>query len=73
MELLDWSGRQLKLGKRGSIPKNAPPIPDRLNLSVKLWLHAMEQFARRRSGKRTTPASRSNATAKPVLTSPTVQ
>ena len=73
MELLDWSGRQLKPGKRGAIPKNAPPILDRLNLSVKLWLHAMEQFARRRSAKRTTPASRSNATVKLVLTSAIVQ
>ena len=69
LELLDWTGRQLKPARRGSIPKNAPPILDRLNLSAELWLHAVEQFAKRRSAKRTTPASRFNATAKSVLTS----
>jgi hypothetical protein len=34
LELLDWTGKQLKPGKRGTIPKNAPPIPGRLNLSA---------------------------------------
>jgi len=34
LQLLDWTGRQLKPGKRGAIPKNAPPILDRLNLSA---------------------------------------
>ncbi len=73
LELLDWTGRQLRPGKRGSIPKNAPPILDRLNLSAKLWLHAVEQFAKRRSANRVTPASRFNATAKPALQPAAVQ
>jgi hypothetical protein len=34
LQLLDWTGRQLKPGKRGAIPKNSPPILDRLNLSA---------------------------------------
>ena len=63
LQLLDWTGRQLKPGKRGSIPKNAPPILERLNLSAELWLHAVEQFGKRRSANRITPASRFNATA----------
>ena len=39
--LLDWTGRQLKPGRREAIPKNAPPILDRLDLSPELWLHAV--------------------------------
>ena len=73
LELLDWTGRQLRPGKRGAIAKNAPPILDRLNLSAELWLHAVEQFSKRRSANRITPASRFNATAKSVLTSAAVQ
>ena len=36
------------------------------------WLHGVEQFAKRRAANRIAPASRFNATAKPVLTSTTV-
>jgi hypothetical protein len=73
LQLLDWTGRQLKPGKRGAIPKNAPPILDRLNLSAELWLHAVEHFGKRRSANRITPAARFNATAKPALQSVAVQ
>jgi hypothetical protein len=66
LQLLDWTGRQLKPGKRGAIPRNAPPILDRLNLSAELWLHAVEHFGRRRSATRITPASRFNAKAIPI-------
>ncbi len=61
---LDWTGRQLQRGKRGSIPKGVPPILDRLNLSPDLWLHAVEQFGKRRAANRITPAFRFNATGK---------
>jgi REP element-mobilizing transposase RayT len=64
LQLLDWTGRQLKPGKRGAIPKNAPPILDRLNLSAELWLHAVEHFGKCRAASRVTPASRFNATAR---------
>ena len=73
LQLLDWTGRQMKPGKRGAIPKNTPPILDRLNLSVELWLHAIEQFSKRRAANRITPASRFNATASPALQSMAVQ
>ena len=66
LELLDWTGRQLKPGKRGAIPKNAPPILKRLNLSAELWLHAVEHFGKRRAANRITPVSRFNATASSV-------
>ena len=70
---LDWTGRQLKPGKRGAIPKIAPPILDRLNLSAELWLHAVEHFGQRRAAIRVTPASRFNATARPDLQPAAVQ
>jgi len=38
LELLDWTDRQIKPGKRGSMEARAPPILDRLNLSPELWL-----------------------------------
>jgi hypothetical protein len=57
----------VKRGKRGAIPKNAPPILDRLNLSPELWLHAVEHFGKRSAANRVTPASRFNATARLAL------
>ena len=68
LQLLDWTGRQLKPGKRGSVAKTAPPILDRLNLSAELWLQVVEQFGKRRSANRVTPASRFNAAATSVVT-----
>ena len=73
LQLLDWTGRQLKPGKRGAIPKNAPSILDRLNLSPELWLHAVEHFGKRRAANSVTPASRFNATARPAPQSVAVQ
>ncbi len=32
LELVDWSGRAVIEGKRGSIPENLPPILERLNI-----------------------------------------
>jgi len=66
LQLLDWTGRQIRPGKRGSIPKSLLPILDRLNLSPDLWLHAVEQFSKRRAANRVTPASRFNATGQPT-------
>ena len=61
LRLLDWTGRQLKPGKRGSVAKTAPPILERLDLSPELWLQVVEQFGKRRAANRVTPASRFNA------------
>jgi hypothetical protein len=66
LQLLDWTGRQLKPGKRGAIAGSIPPIIERLNLSAELWLHAVEQFDKRRAANRVTPGSRFNATAQRV-------
>ena len=67
MQLIHCAGRQMKPAKRGAIPKNSPPILDRLNLSAELWLHTIEPFRKRRLANRATPASRFNATARPAL------
>jgi hypothetical protein len=63
-QLLDWTGRQLKPGKRGAVSKFAPPILERLDLSPELWLQVVEQFGKRRAANRMTPASRFNASSK---------
>jgi hypothetical protein len=42
--LLDWSGKQLRGGKRGSIPAELAPILDRLDLEVDHWLQGIQSF-----------------------------
>ena len=44
LKLLDWTGRQLRRDKRGSIPRNLAPILDRLNIDSEHWLQQVEQF-----------------------------
>jgi len=34
LELVDWAGREVKSGKKGSIPASTPPIIARLNMSA---------------------------------------
>ena len=46
-ELVDWTGRIIRDGKRGSIPNNLPPIFDRLNLSEHEWLRQTRYFEAR--------------------------
>ena len=42
--LLDWSGRELRDGKRGAIPPGAAPILKRLGLEVDYWLQVLQEF-----------------------------
>ncbi len=56
LQVLDWTGRQLRRSKLCSIAANAPPILERLQPSEELWLHAVEQFGRRRAANRLTRA-----------------
>ena len=46
LKLLDWSGRQVRHGKRGTIPAALPPLLDRLGLSEDSWLALMRDFGR---------------------------
>ena len=44
LELLDWTGRQLRADKRGVIPANVAPILKRLGLDSRTWLRLVGQL-----------------------------
>ena len=44
LELLDWTGRQVREGKRGAIPASLAPILDRLGIQGSKWVDAVESF-----------------------------
>jgi hypothetical protein len=47
LQLLDWTGRQVKSGKRGAIPSELAPILDRLCINSSGWLESVEHFDKR--------------------------
>ena len=47
LELLDWTGRQLRAGTLGVIPRGLESILDRLQVSAESWLETVAQFGRR--------------------------
>ena len=44
LELVDWSGRQVRQGKVGTIPANLAPILDRVGINPQLWLDVLQSF-----------------------------
>ena len=46
LQLIDWTGRQLRRGKRGAIAADAPPILQRLGIDGDGWLWGIESFGR---------------------------
>jgi hypothetical protein len=44
LQLLDWTGREVAAGKRGSIPVELAPILERLEIHPSAWLDAIEGF-----------------------------
>jgi len=46
LQLLDWTGRQLRADKRGSIPADLAPILERLQVSDEGWMQLMCRFTR---------------------------
>jgi hypothetical protein len=46
LELLDWTGRQLRNDKPGQIPETVAPILDRLGIESDRWLDLAHQFGR---------------------------
>lgn len=46
LELLDWTGRQIRSDKRGSIPAKLAPILERLRLVSEKWVDLVENFGR---------------------------
>ena len=46
LNLLDWTGRQLREDKRGAIPADLAPILERLHVGGEGWMQLMGQFSR---------------------------
>ena len=46
LELLDWTGRQLRRDKRGAIPKSLAPILEQLGIESDGWIETASQFGR---------------------------
>jgi len=46
IELVDWSGRIVREGKRGAIPEYLPPILDRLEIDGCSWLRTIRRGQR---------------------------
>ncbi len=46
LSLLDWTGREIREGKTGSIPRNLKPILERLNLNPDSWVDLIANFGR---------------------------
>ncbi len=45
LQLLDWTGRQLRRGKRGSIPDRLAPILQRIGLDSPGWCELVNRFS----------------------------
>jgi hypothetical protein len=46
LQLLDWTGRQLRRDKSGAIPARLAPILERLHVSAEHWSDTVPQFGR---------------------------
>lgn len=44
LELLDWSGREIRSDKKGSIPLHLMPIFDRLDLDRNQWIESLKNY-----------------------------
>lgn len=44
LELLDWTGRKVVAGKKGSIPEQFAPILQRLDVEGDQWLYSVQHF-----------------------------
>ena len=46
LNLLDWTARQTRSGKRGAMPKQFAPLFDRLGISAEIWCRLVKDFGR---------------------------
>jgi len=46
LRLLDWTGRELRRDKPGSIPRELAPILERLRINAAWWPATVKQFGR---------------------------
>lgn len=60
LDLLDWTGRQLRTGKRGALPPTLAPILERLGMDTTGWCDLVKKFGKlfkRAAGNATSLAS----------------
>ena len=50
LELIDWTGRQIRENKTGSIDRNAPPILLRIGIAPEHWIELCTHFEERFKG-----------------------
>ena len=46
IQLVEWTGRQIRAGKRGYIKDNIPPTFERLKMNTSAWLHNCQHLER---------------------------
>ena len=46
IQLVEWTGRQIKAGKPGIIPNKTPPILTRLNINTEAWINNCDSLER---------------------------
>ena len=44
LDLLDWTGREIREDKRGAIPSKLEPILERLKLKSENWIDSFKSF-----------------------------
>jgi REP element-mobilizing transposase RayT len=44
LQLLDWTGRQIRSDKRGAMPANLEPLFERLGISTEMWVDCVLNF-----------------------------
>lgn len=67
LALLDWTGRQLRSDKRGTIPAELLPILERLSINAETWLETVSCFGRwfhRAVGRISSMAARASRSGK---------
>ena len=46
LQLLDWTGRQIRTDKRGAMPQHLESMFERLGISAELWVDCVVNFRR---------------------------
>ena len=60
LKLVDWTGRQIRRDKVGSVPAECAPILERLECSAETWLVFVKNFRKRFRNEAGLAASRQN-------------
>ena len=60
LQLLDWTGREIRADKRGALPDGIAPILERLSVTREGWLRLVTEFSRLFRRSAGTPTSLTN-------------